>query len=322
MRAAVIAVLTALSLVPASAQDWPSRPMSMVVAAAAGGPIDVFGRVVAERLSEILGHRVNIENVPGAGGMIGGQRVAQAPPDGGMFILGTIATHAHSQTLYRRPLYDAVADFEPVALMAELPLVLIARPDFPASDFSAFAALARARPDTLTFGSAGAGSASHLGCLLLDQALGARMTHVPYRGTGPAMQDLRGGRIDLICEIAPTAVGAIRGNEVRALATLSNTRSAVLPDLPTLAESGLPGVEAYTWTAVLLPKGTPRAIVERLNAAVRQAIDTPAVRERLVQLGATIVAPERRTPEYLRTFVAAEIAKWAGPIRASGAITD
>jgi tripartite-type tricarboxylate transporter receptor subunit TctC len=319
---ALALLLASSALAMAQAPTWPSRPMSMFVAAAAGGPIDVFGRVLSERLSELLGQRVNVENVPGAGGMIGGQRAAQAAPDGSSFILGTIATHAHSQTLYRKPLYDALNDFEHVALLAELPLVLVARPDFPHQTFQAFAAEARAKPDSFTFGSAGAGSASHLGCLLLDQALGARMTHVPYRGTGPAMQDLRGGRIDLICEIALSAVPLIEARQVLALANMSGARSNVLPNLPTLAELGLPGVEAYTWTAIMLPKGTPASIVTTLNAALVQALETPAVRERLQQLGANIVAPERRTPAYLRRFVALEIEKWAGPIRASGAIAD
>ena len=188
-----------------SAQEFPSRPLSMVVAAAAGGPIDVFGRIMAERMGELLGKSVIIENVGGAGGMLGGQRAAKAEPDGHTFILGTIATHTFSQMLYRKPLYNAVTDFTPVALVAELPLVLIVRKDFPAQSLAEFMTYARANPTKINYGSAGRGSAAHLGCLLLEVGMGSRMTHVPYRGTAPAMQDLQSGQIDALCEIIVTA---------------------------------------------------------------------------------------------------------------------
>jgi tripartite-type tricarboxylate transporter receptor subunit TctC len=307
---------------PAPAQDWPSRPITVVVSAAAGGPIDVFGRVMAERMSQLLGQRVVIENVPGAGAMLGGQRVARAEPDGYTVLLGTIATHAHSQTLYRKPLYDAVADFTPVALIAELPLVLIARKDLPANSLEEFMSYARANSGRMNYGSAGAGSATHLGCLLLGSALGASFQHVPYRGTGPAMQDLQGGRIDFLCEIIVTAVPQIQGGTVKAIATLSSSRAAVLPDVPTVVEKNLPGAQAYSWTAFFLPKNTPAAIVSKLHAATLQAMDTPAVRDQLQSLGSVIVAPDRRSPDYLAGFVKSEIEKWAEPIRTSGAIVD
>ncbi len=319
------AVLLAATLCaggPLAAQEFPSRPMSMVVSAAAGGPIDVFGRIMAERMSQLLGQRVVIENVPGAGAMLGGQRVAKAAPDGYTMLLGTIATHAHSQTLYRKPLYDAVKDFTPVALIAELPLVLIARKDLPANTLEEFIAYAKANPGRMNYGSAGAGSATHLGCLLLASAIGADFQHVPYRGTGPAMQDLQGGRIDFLCEIIVTAVPQIQAGTVKAIASLAGARAAVLPDVPTVVEKGLPKAQAYSWTAVFLPKGTPAAIVDRLHDATVKAMDTPSVREQLQGLGAVIVGPERRSPEYLQRFVQDEIEKWAGPIRASGAIVD
>jgi tripartite-type tricarboxylate transporter receptor subunit TctC len=304
------------------AQDWPARPITIVVSAAAGGPIDVFGRIMAERMSQILGQRVVIENVPGAGTMLGAQRVARAAPDGYTMLLGTIATHAHSQTLYRKPLYDAVNDFTPVALIAELPLVLIARNDLPASSLEEFIAYAKANPGRMNYGSAGAGAASHLGCLQLSSAIGASFQHVPYRGTGPAMQDLQGGRIDFLCEIIVTAVPHIQGGKVKAIATMSSNRAAVLPDLPTVAEKNLPAAQAYSWTAFFLPKNTPAAIVRKLHDATVQAMDTPAVRDQLESLGSVIVAPDRRSPDYLAGFVKSEIEKWAGPIRASGAIVD
>ena len=302
------------------AQDFPTRPLTMVVAAAAGGPIDVFGRIMAERMGEVLGSSVIIENVGGAGGMVGGQRAAKAEPDGHTFILGTIATHTFSQLLYKKPLYDAVADFTPVALVADLPLVLIARPNFPADTFEQFVAYAKANPGKLNYGSAGRGSSAHLGCLLLEQGMGAAMTHVPYRGTGPAMQDLQSGQIDLLCEIIVTAIPQIEAKAVKPLANLSRERSSLLPDLPTASERGMPTVQAYTWAAVYLPKGVPDAVVAKLHAATLATIDTPAVAAKLAKLGASIVGPDRRSPAHLAAFTKAEIEKWKGPVAASGAI--
>jgi len=313
-----VLVVIAFAAGPAQAQEWPSRPITMVVSAAAGGPIDVFGRVMAERMSQLLGQRVEIENVPGAGAMLGGQRVARAAPGGYTMLLGTIATHAHSQTLYRKPLYDAVNDFAPVALIAELPLVLITRNDLPVNSFDEFVAYARANPGRMNYGSAGAGSATHLGCMVLASAIGASFQHIPYRGTGPAMQDLQGGRIDFLCEIIVTAVPQIQAGKVKALAVLSSGRAAVLPDAPTVVEKKLPAAQAYSWTAFFLPKGTPAPIVAKMHEATVAAMDTPAVRDQLQALGSVIVTPDRRSPEYLAGFVKSEIEKWAAPIKASG----
>ena len=316
-----LAVATVLfTAIGSQAQDWPQRPISLVVAAAAGGPIDVFGRVMAERMGTFLGQSVVIENVPGAGGMMGGQRAARAAPDGYTAILGTIATHAHSQTLYKSPLYDAVKDFTPVMLIAEIPLVLIARKDFPASSFEEFVAYAKANPGKLNYGSAGPGSASHLGCILLGKAIGADLQHVPYKGTGPAMQDLQAGRLDISCEIVVTAVPQVQGGSVKALATLSRDRSPVLPDLPTAFEKGFANIQVYTWTALMFPKGTPEPIVTKMRDAALKTLGEPEVRRQLQTLGASIVSLDRTTPDYLRQFVADEIDKWAGPIRDSGAV--
>jgi tripartite-type tricarboxylate transporter receptor subunit TctC len=317
--AATIAATLALSGL-AQAQDWPQRPVTLVVAAAAGGPIDVFGRVMAERMGRELGQSVVIENVPGAGGMMGGQRVARAAPDGYTAILGTIATHAHSQTLYKTPLYHAVSDFTPVMLIAEIPLVLIARKDFPASSFEEFVAYAKANPGKLNYGSAGPGSASHLGCILLGKAIGADLQHVPYKGTGPAMQDLQAGRLDISCEIVVTAVPQVQAGNVKALATLSGDRSPVLPDLPTAFEKGFANIQVYTWTALLFPRGTPEPIVAKMREAALKTTVDPEVRRQLQTLGASIVSSDRTTPAYLRKFIADEIDKWAGPIRDSGAV--
>ena len=301
-----------------SAQDWPKEPVKIVVSAAAGGPIDVFGRIMAERLTQILGQQVIVENVPGAGGMVGGQRVARATADGHTVLLGTIATHTHSQNLYKQPLYNSVTDFEPVLLMAEIPLVLITRKDLPASNMSEFVAYAKANAEKMNYGSAGVGSATHLGCALLSNAIGAKIQHVPYRGTGPAMQDLQNGRIDFLCEIVLTAAPQIEAGTVKGIALLSSSRSPVLPKTPLASEGGVTGVEADTWTAFFLPMGTPATIASRLRAAAIEAIDTPRVKAQLEKLGASIVAPERRTAEYLTRFVQSDISKWGAAVKASG----
>jgi tripartite-type tricarboxylate transporter receptor subunit TctC len=302
----------------ASAQDFPTRPITMVIPFAAGGPTDVLGRVMAERMSQILGQQVVVENVGGAGGGTGSLRVARATPDGYTFLLGTVGTHAQNQTLYKKPLYNAAADFQPVGLIAEVPLNLITRKDFPANSFEEFVAYSKKNQDKMTYASAGAGSATHLGCVLLDTAMGTKIQHVPYRGTGPAMQDLQGGRIDFLCEIVSTALPQIQGGAVKAIATMTKERSPVLPELPTIHEKGIPNFEALTWNAFFLPKNTPEPIAKKLHDAMLQAMDTPAVKERLQGLGAMLVTPDRRSPEYLAKFVTSEIEKWAAPIKASG----
>jgi tripartite-type tricarboxylate transporter receptor subunit TctC len=302
----------------ALAQDYPSKPVTMIIPFAAGGPTDVLGRIVAQRMGEILGQQVVVENVGGAGGMTGSKRVADAPPDGYAFVLGTVGTHAQGQSLYKRPLYQAASDFTPVALIAEVPIVLIARKDLPVSSLAEFIAYAKANQGKMQYGSAGAGSATHLGCVLLNYLIGVDITHVPYRGTGPAMQDLQGGRIDYLCEVISTAKPQIDGGTVKAIAIMTRARSPALPNVPTGLEQGVPKLEAYTWNAVFLPKGAASDIVTTLNRATVEAMKTPMVRERLEGLGAVIVPEQRATPQYLAEFVRGEIEKWSGPIKASG----
>jgi tripartite-type tricarboxylate transporter receptor subunit TctC len=306
----------------ALAEDYPAKPMTMIIPFAAGGPTDVLGRVMAQRMSEILGQQVVVENVGGAGGMTGSKRVADAAPDGYTFVLGTVGTHAQSQTMYKKPLYLAATDFAPVALIAEVPIVLITRKDLPVNNLQEFIAYAKANQAKMQYGSAGAGSATHLGCVLLNYLIGVDITHVPYRGTGPAMQDLQGGRIDYLCEIVSTAKPQIDGGTVKAIAIMTKERSPALPNVPTGLEQGVPNLEAYTWNALFLPKGTPSDIVKKLHDATVEAMKTPSVRERLEGLGAVVVAEDRATPEYLGRFVKSEIDKWAGPIKASGVTVD
>jgi tripartite-type tricarboxylate transporter receptor subunit TctC len=302
----------------AMAQNYPTKPITMIIPFAAGGPQDQIGRVMAQRMGELLGFQVVVENIGGAGGMTGSKRVADAAPDGYTFVLASVGTHAQGQTLYKRPLYNAATDFTPVALIAETPIALISRKDLPVNNLKEFVTYAKANQAKMQYGSAGAGSATHLGCVVLNYVLGVDITHVPYRGTAPAMQDLIGGRIDYLCEIVNTAKPQIDGGTVKGLAIMTKERSPALPSLPTAAEQGTTGADSYTWSAILLPKGAPAAIVTRLNGAIVQAMKTPAVREALEKAGAQVVTDDRATPQYLGEFVKSEIEKWAAPIKASG----
>src|SRR4030081_3001577 len=258
----------------------------MIIPFAAGGPTDVLGRVIAQRMSEIMGQQVVVENVGGAGGMTGSKRVDEAAPDCYTFVLGTVGPHAKGQSLYKKLLYNAATDFPAVALIAEVPIVLITRKDLPVNNLQEFVAYAKANQAKMQYGSAAARSATHLGCVLLNYLIGGDITHVPYRGTGPAMQDLQGGRIDYLCEIVSTAKPQIDGATVKAMELMSKTRSNAVPNVATGAKQGLPSLEAYTWNAVFLPKGAAPELVKKLNDAAAQAMKTPAVRERLETPGA------------------------------------
>ena len=323
-RTSSVAALALALAFPAGAraQDWPTRPVTMVVPFAAGGPVDTMARIMAARLGELLGQQVIVENIGGAGGMTGTARVARAPPDGYTVVLSGSAVLAINQTIYKKPLYNAVTDFEHVAMFSDSARVLIARKHLPADTLPEFVAYARANQAGMQYGSAGGGSGTHVCAVMLDAAMGTKVTHVPYRGAGPAMQDLIAGRIDFIAEQISTALPQIRGGTVKAIVTLGLDRAPGLEQLPTAQEMGLPGLDCGSWGSFSFPKGTPAAIVRRLAEATNDALETPALRERFRIIGVTIPAPERRTPEYLASFVPSEIARWAGPIRASGASAD
>ena len=306
----------------AAPQSWPSRPMTMVVPFAPGGGADVMGRILAARMSEVLGQQVIVENAGGAGGMTGAYRVAKAAPDGYQFVLGTNGTHAQNQSLYKSPLYNAATDFTPVALIGEQPIALLTRKDLPADNLPEFIAYAKADQASMKYGSAGTGSAVQLSCVLLNAANGLSITHVPYRGSAPATQDLIAGRIDYQCANLAPVLSQVEAHLIKALAVLSGHRSALMPELATADEQGLTGFEAILWYGLFLPKDTPPVIVEKLNAAVVATMNTPAVQERMKQIGAELVTPERRSSAYLGEFVVKEIAKWAGPIKASGVTAD
>ena len=319
MRSVAALFVVLIVATPAAAQDWqPTRPVTMIVPFAAGGQVDVLGRVLAPRLSELLGQQVVVENVGGGGGMIGSSRVARGAPDGHILVLGSISTHTFNQTLFKQPQYNVLTDFTPVALIAETPLVLVTRKDLPPKNLKEFAALAKERGDKLTYGTAGVGSANHLSCILLDMAVGTTTTHVPYRSGGQAMQDLVGGQIDFACNVVSSALPQISGKLVNTIAMLSRERVSVLPDVPTAHEQGFTNFDASTWNAIFLPPKTPPAIVNRLSAVILEAMRTPAVQARAGEIGASLVAADRRSSDYLAKFVRDEIEKWGKTIRAAG----
>jgi tripartite-type tricarboxylate transporter receptor subunit TctC len=304
----------------AGAQEWPARPVTMVVPVAAGSLSDTVGRIMAQRLAELLGQPVIVENGGGAGGMTGASRVARAAPDGYQFTIGNAGTHAVNQTLYKNPLYNAATDFAPVALIAEVPNLLLARKDLPAGNLAEFVAYAKANQAKMQYGSPGAGSVNHLACALLDLSVGIEVTHIPYRTA--IMPDLIAGRLDYWCPTITVAIPQIESHTVKALAILTRNRSPNLPALATAHEQGLADFDAGTWNALFLPKGTPADIVQKLNAATIETMNTPSVQERMKQIGADLAPPERRSSEYLGKLVESEIEKWAGPIKASGVTAD
>jgi tripartite-type tricarboxylate transporter receptor subunit TctC len=302
----------------AFAQTFPNRPVAIVVPFAAGGAFDVLARVLAPRMGEVLGQQVLVENVTGASGILGSSRVAHAAPDGYTVLLASIGTHAYNPSIYNTLAYDPVGDFTPLGLVADQPMVLVVRKDLPVANLKDFIAYVKVNHAKMQFGSAGIGSTTHLSCALLNAAMGEHPVHVPYRGGGPAMAEIVAGRIDYGCFNTGGVAGQIKSGSVKPIATLSRERAAILPDLPTAHEQGLTDFNVTTWNALLLPKGVPPDIVATLNAAVSKTLDTPAVQALLTKYGMTAVAPDRRSSDYLATFIPEEIARWAGPIKAAG----
>jgi tripartite-type tricarboxylate transporter receptor subunit TctC len=321
MRKLVLSSIVATLLTHAggaAAQEWPTRTVTMVIAFAPGGPLDTLGRNLQPYLGEALGQQVIIENVPGGGGTTGSLRVANAASDSHMFTLGSIGTHAIGQSMHAKPPYDAVNDFAPVMLVADAPQVLLARKDLPATNLREFAAYARANQDKMQHGSGGAGTSSHIGCVLLNQVIGVKVTHIPYRGGGPAMQDLLAGRVDYICNYISTALPSHRAGTAKVIAALTSKRTLLFPDITTAEEEGFKGLDISAWNAVFLPKSATAQQVAKLNAALHKALENPTLKKRLEDVGLEVPAPARRTPAYLRQFVADEIKRWREPVLASG----
>jgi tripartite-type tricarboxylate transporter receptor subunit TctC len=318
MKRCIAAVALATLATSAVADTYPSHVITMVIPYAAGGPSDTFGRILAEGMSRKLGQRVIVENVSGAGGVIAGARIVKAQPDGYQVLLGNIGTNALVSTLFTNPPYDPATDLEPVILLSRDTRVLLVNPNFPAKTFPEFVEYVKKNAKTMSFGSGGIGSTAHAGCLLMDSVLGVEVTHVPYRGAGPAMQDLIGGRIDFMCDALVSTISNIQGGMLRPIIIIGDKRSPLLPGVPTAKELGMPQLDVTGWQSFSVPKGTPQHIIEVLNKAASEALDSPEVRERLESLGENPTPPDQRSPEYFREFSRKETERWRGPIQASG----
>ena len=321
---ALAAALGTTALLPGLARAqaaYPNRPISIIVPFAAGGPTDVVTRLVAELMSRDLGQPVVVENVGGAGGTLGAQRVAQARPDGYTLLLHHIGMGT-TPTLYRRLAYDPVNGFETIGLVTEVPMTIIAKKDFPAANLAEMVRVVREQKQSINLANAGVGAASHLCGLLLQSAVQTQVTTVPYRGTGPAMTDLIGGTVDLMCDQTTNTTQQIRSGAVRAYAVTTSERNAALPDLPTAAEAGLPGFEVSVWHGLYAPKGTDAAVVNRLSRSLRGALRDERLVARFAELGTAPVSQERATPEAHRAYWQADIAKWRPIIQAAGQYAD
>ncbi|RVT95450.1 tripartite tricarboxylate transporter substrate binding protein BugD [Rhodovarius crocodyli] len=321
-RRAALALPAAALAAPALAQQgYPSRPITMIVPFAAGGPTDTVARLLATEMSKDLGGSVVVENVGGAGGTLGAQRTAQARPDGYNILCHHIGM-ATIPTLYRRLAYDSVNGFETIGMITEVPMTIIARPNIQASNLQELVALVRRQGTGLNLANAGVGAASHLCGLLFQTAVGAQMTTVPYRGTAPAMNDLVGGTVDLMCDQTTNTTEQIRAGTVRAFAVTTPQRVESLPNIPTAAEAGLPNMEVSIWHGLYAPKGTPAEIVNRLSQSLQTALKVPTLVQRFNDLGTSPVPQDRATPAFHRTFWTQDIARWRPIIQAAGTYAD
>jgi len=303
----------------ALAQSYPSRPIHFIVPYPAGGPLDTIARLLGQKVSENVKQPVIVENKPGAGGNIGADFVAKSPPDGYAILMGAVATHAINPTLYANIPYDPVRDFAPITQVASTPNVLVVNPSIPVSNVKEFVAYAKANPGKLNFGSGSTGSAGHLAGELFKSMAGVDMTHIPYKGAAPAMQDLIGGQIQLMFDNLASALTQVRAGKVKALAVTTAKRSNLAPDLPTIAESGLPGFDISTWFGIFAPGGTPPEVVARLNTEFTRALAMPDIREKMLNLGAE---PVSSTPEQFAAYIRSEAEKYARVVKASGAKAD
>ncbi|MCX7272130.1 MAG: tripartite tricarboxylate transporter substrate-binding protein [Burkholderiales bacterium] len=309
------------AVAPASAQQYPTRSVTLVVPFAAGGPTDILARTMAASMTKHLGQSVVVENTVGAGGTIGANRVAKATPDG-----YTVFIHhngmATSVGLYRKLSFNPMEDFEYVGLVADVPMPLLGRKTLAANNLQEPTAYLRANRDKVTLANAGLGAVSHLCGMLFQKAIGVDLVTVPYKGTAPAMTDLLGGQVDVLCDQTTQTLPQIAAGNVKVYGVTAPNRIASLPNVPTLAESGLKDFQVVVWHGMYLPKTTPKAVVDRLNGAMQAALKEPDVRKKLADLGAEIVTPDKQTPEGLRVWLKAEIDKWTPIIRAAGTYAD
>ncbi len=319
MKSLLRYAFTAAALVAgaASAQTYPSKPMTMVIPFAAGGPTDVVGRLIAQSMSKTLGQQVIVENTVGAGGTIAAARVARAAPDGYTLLLHHIG-QSTAPSLYRKLPYDALTAFETIGLVTDVPMTVVAKGNFPAKNFGELVQYVKANKDKVNLANAGTGSASHLCGLLFQEAIGVTVATIPYKGTAPAMNDLLGGQVDIMCDQTTNTTSYIKSGKIKAYAVTTPKRLAVLPDLPTTRESDLPALDVAVWHGLYAPKGTPRDVVTKVNGALKVALKDPLVIERFAGLGTEPVAESRTTPEVHKQFLTAEVAKWKKVIEAAG----
>jgi tripartite-type tricarboxylate transporter receptor subunit TctC len=323
MRKLMLAIMVSLAITVgatvASAEEFPSRPITMLVPFAAGGPTDTIARVIADRMGKSLGQAVVIENLTGAGGTIAAGRVARAAPDGYTLDLATWSTHVVTPVIYKLQ-YDVFRDFDPVVWLTQTPLLLVSRKDIPASNLKELVAWLKAKPDPVLLGSAG--GTDQVAGYLLQQQTGAAMQVVPYRGLAPAMQDIMAGRIDILFDQPSDAVPQIKSGTIKGYAVTAEKRASIAPDIPTVDEAGLPGLHLTPWHSLWVPKGTPKDIVTKLNAAAMDALADPAVRQRLSDVGQDIVPRDQQTPEALAVYYKSETDKWWPIIKAAGIKAD
>jgi tripartite-type tricarboxylate transporter receptor subunit TctC len=315
LKALLVAAALLAGSIPASAQPYPNRPLRIVVPFPPGGGTDIGTRIVAQKLQEAWGQAVIVENKPGAAGIVGTELTAKSAPDGYTFMMGNIGTHAINVSLYKKLAYDPVKDFAPVSMVADLPLLLLVHPSVPANSVKELIALAKSQPGKLNFSSSGAGGSMHVAAELFKSMTGVDMVHIPYKGGAPAVADLLSGQVALSFSTVLETIQHVKAGKVRALAVTNDHRSIALPDLPTIAEAGLPGYQSISWLALFAPAGTPKDIVNKLSAESVRILKLPDVKERLLAQGAE---PIGSTPEQLAAILATDIAKYAKVIRESG----
>ena len=317
----ILACLAVLGAADAQAQEYPRKPITVVVPFAAGGPTDTVARLVGVAMGKSLKTQLIVENVGGAGGTIGAARVAKAPPDGYTILLHNIG-HATAPALYRKLPYDTVGDFEPIGLVNDVPMTMVARKDFPPNTLRELIAHVKVNKDKISYANAGMGGASHLCGMLFMSAIDTDLTTVPYKGTGPAMNDLLGGKVDFMCDQTTNTTSQIKAGKIKVYAVTTKTRVPSLPDVPTAAEAGLPNFEVTVWHGLYAPKGTPKPVVDRLNAALKTALKDPTLKQRFADLGTEPVAESQATPEALNAHLKAQIALWGPIIKKAGVYAD
>jgi tripartite-type tricarboxylate transporter receptor subunit TctC len=315
----LVFVLCAAMPMAALSQAYPTKPIRLVVPFPAAGTTDILARAIAQKLSEALGQQVVVDNRPGAGGNIGSDLVAKSAPDGYTLLMGTVGTHAINVSLYAKMPYDAVKDFTPVVLVAGVPNVLVVNPALPVKTVGDLIKLAKDKPGTINFASSGNGTSIHLSGELFKSMTGVQMAHIPYKGSAPALTDLIGGQVQIMFDNLPSSMAHIKGGRLRAIAVTSAKRAPALPDIPTIAESGVPGFEASSWFGILAPAGTPREIVLRINAEANKALQSGEMKEKLLAQGAEAVG---NSPEFFADHIRSETIKWAKVVKESGATVD